>query len=155
MVALLGQSEAHLEAVRVLVTFPSPGRPGMVIELIGTQSGANINGARIEYRATGPISVSTTRLLEQAPGKYSIPQQAFPKGTYTFTFTDRTLEQEALERSITTSLPRPTNADTFTWTWPATQTAANITWPLLILALITAGAGLFWLWKSKAETSKL
>jgi hypothetical protein len=132
-------ASAHLDSVRVMVSFPTQIQQSFKLSLVGSSSGLKITGAKLSVLVQNTNIQKEFFFTETQPGIYE-SSAPFNSGQYNFKFFDKTLPNEALEYDIITVLPRPINQSTLLFTLPATRgsTVTNL-W----LVVLAAPVGLF------------
>lgn len=145
---------AHLDSVRILISFPNQVQPGFKLSAVGTSSGLKITGAKLSVQMKAAGTVKDIAFTETQAGIYEISEQ-FKAGEYNFKFIDKTFPNESLEYSIKAALPRPIHQSTLMFVWPPTRVSpvSNV-W----LVLFGAPVGVFlilgfaWFQKHKQNT---
>jgi hypothetical protein len=112
---------AHLDSVRMMVTFPNLVQQGFKIDAVGSSSGLKITGARLFVVVKQNQTTKEFPFIETQAGIYEILQPSLPPGAYNFKFVDRTFPNEALEYNIDTTLPRPIKQSSLMFVLPPTR----------------------------------
>ena len=125
---------AHLDSVRIMVSFPNLAQQGFKLSAVGTSSGLKITGAKLSVLIEKPGTTTEIPFTETQAGIYEITQPLTP-GKYNFKFIDKTFPNESLEYSINAALPRPINQSTLMFVWPPTRgSSVSNLWLVLLIA---------------------
>ncbi len=133
---------AHLDSVRMMVTFPNSIQQGFKLDAVGSSSGLKITSAKLFVVVKQKNSTKELPFVETQVGIYEIAQPSLPPGAYNFKFVDRTFPNEALEYNIDATLPRPLKQSTLMFVLPPTR-GMGIQNQNLWLVILAAPIGLF------------
>ena len=140
---------AHLDSVRILVSFPNQVQPGFKLSAVGTSSGLKITGAKLSVQVKSTEMVKDIAFTETQSGIYEISEQ-FKAGEYSFKFIDKTFPNEFLEYSIKAVLPRPIHQSTLMFVWPPTRgSSVSNVWLVLLGAPVSVLLILGFAWFQK------
>jgi hypothetical protein len=153
---------AHLDSVRMMVTFPNSVQQGFKLDAVGSSSGLKITGAKLFVLVKQNNSTKELAFVETQAGIYEIVQPSLPPGAYNFKFVDRTFPNEALEYNIDASLPRPIKQSTLMFVLPPTRgnnvQNQNLGWVILAAPIglfLMLGVGWFGFRKKYVQFAKL
>jgi hypothetical protein len=145
---------AHLDSVRILISFPNQVQQGFKLSAVGTSSGLKITGAKLSVQVQGAEIVKDIAFTETQSGVYEISEQ-FKPGEYNFKFIDKTFPNEFLEYSIKAVLPRPIHQSSLMFVWPPTRVSpVSSVWLVLFGAPVSVFLilGFAWFQKYKQNT---
>lgn len=111
---------AHLDSVRMMVTFPNSVQQGFKLDAVGSSSGLRITGAYLLW--VNKIKAQKNSLLLTPKQVFTkILQPSLRPGAYNFKFIDRTFPNKALEFNIDATLPRPIKQSCLMFVLPLTS----------------------------------
>lgn len=152
---------AHLDSVRMMVTFPNLVQQGFKLDAVGSSSGLKITGAKLFVVVKQDQISKEIPFVETQAGIYEILQPSLPPGAYNFKFVDRTFPNEALEYNIDATLPRPVKQSSLIFILPPTRGVSvqnqNLWWVILAAPIglfLILGIGWFGFRKKQIQYSR-